>query len=211
MKEYPSIPFHPPNGEYYYFFKKLDGQNIRVEYTKKRGFYKFGSRHQLLSESDEVFGKAFSIFKNTLADKLEFIIKKRKWQDPVTLFCEYWGDNSIGGFHKEGDSMYVTVIDINIYKNGFLDPKEFVDLDKQLSVDNKELVEFLGREKYNEVLKNSIYTNSFSVLLNEGVVGKRLYGNEIKRVKIKTNEWKEKIKALFDEEKAKELLRDTEF
>ena len=39
-------------------FWKHDGSNMRFEWSPKRGWHKFGSRRQLLDESDEVLGVA---------------------------------------------------------------------------------------------------------------------------------------------------------
>jgi len=44
MKSYPSIPGKHTNGIPLTVFDKLDGSNIRAEWSKKRGFYKFGTR-----------------------------------------------------------------------------------------------------------------------------------------------------------------------
>lgn len=54
MKQYPSI-----NGQISYEFPvyvwdKLDGSNIRAEWSKKNGFYKFGTRERLLDSTDKV-------------------------------------------------------------------------------------------------------------------------------------------------------------
>ena len=51
MKSYRSIPFANkiPENETFYVFDKLDGSNIRAEWNPKKGFYKFGSRSQLLT------------------------------------------------------------------------------------------------------------------------------------------------------------------
>jgi hypothetical protein len=43
MKTYPSIS-RDIVGQPIYAFDKLDGSNIRAEWSKKNGFHKFGSR-----------------------------------------------------------------------------------------------------------------------------------------------------------------------
>jgi hypothetical protein len=47
MKEYPSIDRKPRYGVPVYMFEKIDGSNIRVEWSKKKSFYKYGSRHDI--------------------------------------------------------------------------------------------------------------------------------------------------------------------
>lgn len=58
MKEYPSIPFWNKGtfGERVYVFEKLDGTQLRIEWSKKQGFYKFGTRGQLINEEDRIWG-----------------------------------------------------------------------------------------------------------------------------------------------------------
>jgi len=49
MKAYPSITTKIDFSKRFYLFDKLDGSNIRAEWSPKKGFYKFGSRTQLLT------------------------------------------------------------------------------------------------------------------------------------------------------------------
>lgn len=49
MKTYPSISTQVDFSLSYCVFDKLDGSNLRAEWSPKRGFYKFGSRTQLLT------------------------------------------------------------------------------------------------------------------------------------------------------------------
>jgi hypothetical protein len=74
MKAYPSIPRSTgmtfqeiPNA---YVFDKLDGSQIRVEWSRKRGWYKFGTRTRLFDQTDGQFGRAIPIFQRTLADQV---------------------------------------------------------------------------------------------------------------------------------------------
>lgn len=57
MKDYPSIPGSSKAPQLPCIaFKKYDGSNIRAEWSKKRGWYKFGTRTQLIDKTDLVFG-----------------------------------------------------------------------------------------------------------------------------------------------------------
>lgn len=49
MKAYPSITTKIDFSKSFHLFDKLDGSNIRAEWSPKKGFYKFGSRTQLLT------------------------------------------------------------------------------------------------------------------------------------------------------------------
>jgi hypothetical protein len=71
MKSYPSIP-KKVSEDPVYLFDKLDGSNIRAEWTKKNGFAKFGTRNRLMSP-EEPFGKAIPLIMDTYAQDLEKI------------------------------------------------------------------------------------------------------------------------------------------
>lgn len=61
MKQYPSIPSGIIKNKSFFCFQKIDGSNIRVEWTKKNGLYKFGTRRRLLDETDLQFPDAPSL------------------------------------------------------------------------------------------------------------------------------------------------------
>jgi hypothetical protein len=118
MKHYPSIP--RSTGQNFreftaYVFDKLDGSNLRAEWTRKRGWDKYGTRERLFDKTDEVFGEAIEIFKDTLASDIEAVAKKQQWQQ-LTIFMEFWGDQSFAGLHVKGDPKRLTLFDANPYK-----------------------------------------------------------------------------------------------
>jgi hypothetical protein len=63
MKHYPEIRYY---GDYWGLpimaFNKLDGSNLRFEYSQKRGFYKFGTRKQIIDSNSIPFGFAVNLF-----------------------------------------------------------------------------------------------------------------------------------------------------
>ena len=71
-------------------FNKLDGSNIRAEYSKKKGFHKFGTRRRLLDPDEKPFGKAIPLIMR-LEDQVSDILKKQRI-DRATLFFEFYGD-----------------------------------------------------------------------------------------------------------------------
>ena len=79
MKQYPKIPGsnqapHKPC----LAFVKYDGSNMRFEWTKKRGWFKFGSRTQMIDSSHDFLADSIPLFMNTLAEPLQNIFKKHK-------------------------------------------------------------------------------------------------------------------------------------
>ena len=51
MKQYPKILYfdQAPINEQCYAFDKIDGSNFRAEWSKKRGWYKFGTRNTMIN------------------------------------------------------------------------------------------------------------------------------------------------------------------
>ena len=125
MKQYLEIqgPNKAPRENCIAFYKH-DGSNIRVEWSRKRGWYKFGSRTCLI-DGTHPLGDAIDIFLNTYSDDLEKIFKKdklfRNCQN-VTIFSEYFGPNSFAGQHEEDDPKEIVVFDISIHKKGIMSP-----------------------------------------------------------------------------------------
>ena len=90
MKQYPHIvgPSKAPR-EHCIAFYKYDGSNVRFEWSKKRGWYKFGTRTQLIDENVEIFGQAIPVFKNTLAEGIEKVLRDEQTSScriPLNLF-----------------------------------------------------------------------------------------------------------------------------
>jgi hypothetical protein len=125
MKEYPSIPREIQRGMSVYAFDKIDGSNIRAEWSKKAGFYKFGSRTRLLGSDQGVLQKAEDMIRDGFSEPVTKIAKKQGW-DRLILFFEFAGPQSFAGDHVEEDVHDVWLIDANPYKKGILPPKEFL-------------------------------------------------------------------------------------
>ena len=126
MKHYPSIPSEVRPGEYIYAFDKIDGSNIRSEWSKKQGCYKFGSRNRLLGEDQPIIYKAKELILK-YEDEIGKLCKDQKWES-IILFWEFAGPNSAFGNHIEDDEHKVWLIDANPYKKGILPPKDFISL-----------------------------------------------------------------------------------
>ena len=143
MKSYDSIPRVQDDGtllgEDIWAFNKLDGQNFRVKYiTKgrdKKQFTTFGSRQTLVDENTEGFGEAVRYFKERYENVLKGIIVNNSGKkgifngvEELTLFFEWYGENSFAGFHKEGDTLNLALIDVFMKKKGYIEPGDFYDI-----------------------------------------------------------------------------------
>ncbi len=186
MKSYPSIiktfPWAPPD-EYLYTFDKVDGSNLRFEYTRKRGWYKFGTRHRLFDKSDPEFGVAIDMFQKTHAEPLAKIAYDNKW-DPFVAFCEFHGEHSFAGLHDPNDVKYLSLIDVSVHRIGILDPRDYLNI-----IDKVPSAKYLGNIKWNNQFLERVRAGQVEDISLEGVVGKRQEGARLFMYKAKTEMW----------------------
>jgi hypothetical protein len=202
MKSYPSIVRVDQAGwdRDLYTFDKLDGSNLRFEWSRKTGWYKFGTRKRLIDKNDPVFGPAIPLFMETLAEPLAEIAHNNKWIN-IVAFAEFWGKKSLAGRHDPNDVKQLTLFDVSIYRHGMLGPKEFLNHFKYLSIPN-----FLGIQKWNKDFVNRVRNSDFDKITFEGVVGKSGDYDDLTLVKCKTNNWFDAIKRLYSEDEAKKIM-----
>lgn len=199
MKQYPSIPHFNKGfyGDTVYAFDKLDGSNMRFEYSKKRGWYKFGTKTQMITNRHEVFGEAVDIFMTKYSDNLQKVFTDRyKKIDNIVVFGEYVGENSFAGRHYNEDTKDVVIFDVNVKNKGFINPDEFM-----INFGHLHIPTLVYNGEYNDELVQNIRNNIYN--LKEGVICKGIRqtkGSEaVWMTKIKTNEWLSKVKQLHGE------------
>ena len=200
MKSYPTIPHWHKGiyGEHVYGFNKLDGSNIRAEWNKKRGWYKFGTRNMIINEQHPHFGESVDLFFDKYAEDLErkFIDDKdMRKQHRFVVFMEYLGENSFAGFHED-EPHDVVLFDVNQHNKGILPPKEFLK-----KFDGLHIPELVYVGNYNKELINKVKHNMLEDYdLDEGVVikgarqTKRSKANLVWMCKIKTHDWINKVR-----------------
>ncbi len=132
MKSYPTIPREIRQGMSIYAFGKIDGSNIRAEWSRKAGFYKFGSRHRLLGTDQDQIPEAEEMIKTVWAEPLTDVFRRNGWERAIAFF-EFWGNNSFAGLHDD-ELHRLSLIDVNPYKKGILPPKEFLDFFGHLDI-----------------------------------------------------------------------------
>jgi hypothetical protein len=193
MKSYPSIPKEILYGTPVYVFDKLDGSNIRAEWSRKhKGFVKFGSKTVLIGEDHPILGKSISTVKNKYEKDLTDIFLKEQFQE-VVCFFEYYGPSSFAGFHNTEEEQTVTLIDVNVHKKGMLYPNEFVKLFKHVEIPNLLHVGPVGPEIEELIRSGNMHGMTF-----EGVICKTI--SPIKKgypptmFKIKNRAWIQKVK-----------------
>lgn len=188
MKTYPSISHNINYSSNIYMFDKLDGSNIRVEWNKKKGFNKFGSRTRLLGTDQEWPCDIPSFFMDNYSEQYYKILVDQKYQK-ATLFFEFWGDKSFAGNHNLNDTYRLTLIDCNPYKKGWLDPRDFCKIFGDL--DHAKL---LYNGTMNKEIVEDIKLSKYPGITFEGVICKGLEKHNRTMFKIKTNAWIDKLK-----------------
>jgi len=190
MQQYPSIEgsSKAPVGKSCIAFYKYDGSNLRWEWNPKKGWFKFGTRTQLFDHTHEIFGEAIPIFMDTMADELVRRIKDdQKNPHRITVFTEFLGKNSFAGTHDPKDPKELKLIDAYIFKQGFMNPKKFVNLFGDLSY----VAEVIYTGKLNKEFIDNVRKGNYPVW--EGVVAK---GDDF-IVKIKTNAYFQKLNDVY--------------
>ena len=208
-------------GEEVFAFDKLDGQNLCVKYSPKRkAFEMFGSRKRVFDETDEQFGNAVKWFKTSvypevLSDKVKANSGKKglfQGVDEITFFFEWYGEHSFAGVHDTNDDLKLALIDINLKKKGYIEPKYLNDI--FYSDDRIISPELIYRGKLTKEFINDIQENDWTQpdckypTVKEGVVVTRstmLKGQRLPKAKFKTKWWYTELYKKYDPETAKQL------
>ena len=194
MYQYPSIqgPNKAPH-EHCIAFEKIDGSNLRWEWSPKRGWSKFGTRTHLFDATDKVFGAAIQVFLDKYADPLERVIRDTKefrCVDRVTAFTEFFGPNSFAGVHVPNDPKDLILFDVHVYKKGILGPRDFLKYFGHLPV-----AKVIYEGVLNQTLVEDVRQGKYPVV--EGVVCKGGSGHGLWMRKIKTLAYLERLKNRF--------------
>jgi hypothetical protein len=203
MKTYPSIdgPSKAPH-EPCVAFLKYDGSNIRVEWNRKTGFTKFGSRKQMFDETSQWFGSVIPIFREKWEDRLAKVLKTKEFRSlpKCTFFFEWFGEKSFAGWHDQDDMTRCLVLfDVNPHKKGIMGPREFINNFGHLEGS----AEIFYEGNMNQPLIQGVMDGTLEGLESklpakqpviEGVVCKGGSGHQLWMRKVKTAEWKAELK-----------------
>ena len=198
MKSYSEIPHISKSalGQTVFAFDKYDGSNLRFEWNKKRGWYKFGSRNCMIDAKHPDLGKGVTLFLEKYGDKLSEMFKTEKDFRNVqefVAFAEFFGPNSFAGRHDENDKKDIILFDISVYKKGMMHPKDFINLAGQYELHVPSCVHY---GPLNASFIDWVRNHTF---LKEGVVCKWVDGKHVKMTKIKTLAWLKRLKEMYNE------------
>lgn len=198
MKAYDTIEYY---GDYWGLpiigFDKLDGSNLRFEYSKKRGFYKFGTRHMMIDDKHEDFGFAIKLFLDKYSDNLDKLFRSKNYRDILSFVCyaELHSPHSAFGRHNfnlNRDTYDITLFDVNEYKKGFIPPRRFVNDFQEYGIPRVVYEGNLNRE-----LVKSVKSNEFGLvegLICKGVTKTKKGNDQLYYCKIKTNDWFDRLR-----------------
>ena len=201
MKTYPSIVRGCIQHFRAHIFDKVDGSNLRFEFSKKRGWYKYGTRNHLFDQTDPIFGQAIEVFHNNgLAQGIADIAKAQRW-DKVVAFAEFYGPHSFAGVHQADDPKSLTLFDVSPLRKGILPPVEFLKLFGHLDI-----AKFLGTVDWNHDYVARVKRNEVEGVTFEGVVAKGTINKELIMEKAKTQIWIDKVYVLHEKWRAQEIV-----
>lgn len=214
MKTYPKTNYYNIDNDLFgtdcLVFDKLDGTGCRAEWSKKKGWYKFGTRTEMIDKNHPIFGKSIPLFLEKYSENLDKIFRdKYKKVENFVVFSEYVGPNSFAGRHEPDDTMDIILFDVNQYKKGFISPWEFVDNFSSVGIP-----EIIYEGKLTDELIDNVKKDIFG--LKEGVIIKGLSktkkdGEIVWRIKAKTIKWLNLIKERLGEKALIEELNNDKF
>lgn len=213
MKSFDTIDYYGKHwGLPVYAFDKLDGSNLRFEWSPKRGFYKFGTRNNMIDRSQEQFGFAIDLFLNKYGDGLEKVFKtERIYRNAQNFVCfaELVGTKSEFGWHDYGNDVFdITLIDVNQFKVGLIPPKQFIDDFAHLGIPEVLYHGNLNKEFVKTVKANAIEGyNMAEGVICKGVTPTKKGGDSLYYCKIKTDDWMDRLRARGGDEYKKEMAQ----
>jgi len=206
MKAYTSIPKWSEEdfGKYVFGFDKIDGSNIRAEWDRKLskksrftyGFKKFGTRNELIHQNSP-FAEAIGIFENKYVEDLNKIFMDNKLfrgVDRITVYGEFFGENSFAGSHVWTEPHDIQIFDVFLYKKNYVPPTDF-----KKAFEWVDTVKFLFNLTFDSNVQKMIEKNAMG--LKEGVVCKWVENGRVHMFKVKTEQWLRKVKDLYGEAK----------
>ena len=127
VKSYPSISYGTESDLPVVVFDKLDGSNVRAEWTRKKGWHKFGTRTRLVDATDPVFGEVPNLIVEKYGNSLGRALADKGY-DRAMCFFEFHGPGSFAGMHNPAVQHTVTLFDVAPFAQGILDPELFLKL-----------------------------------------------------------------------------------
>ena len=192
MTRFPSIegPYLDVIDQQCIAFHKYDGSNLQFKWSQKDGWCQFGTRKRTIDEQNPLFGSAIATFMSKYGDKILSTFRKYKeYRNTKALvaFCEFYGEHTFSGLHRDRDKKSLKLFDILIPDQGFVLPHDFRNHFGHLDI-----AEVVYEGQLTKQFINDLYTGKYPV--TEGVVAKGVSQTQRRKGKIESNTWMVKIK-----------------
>jgi hypothetical protein len=148
----------------------------------------------MIKNKENPYVEAVNIFMDKYSLELDQIFNSEKifrGVDTITVYGEFFGENSFAGQHNWEEEHDVVIFDMFLYKKDFLKPGDFIDLFSHLGIPK-----VVYRGLLTDEFIKDVELNAFG-WLKEGVVLKGVNENKVWMAKLKTNAWLEKVRALY--------------
>jgi len=204
MKQYPSISREISSAGSYHVFDKLDGSNMRAEWTPKKGFWKFGSRTQLVDISSPLGAKSIPLMQ-AQEDQIGSILRDMRVEE-ATCYFEFYGPSSFAGVHNwDEEGFQVTLFDVALFKKGFMSPKEFVKaFSGKVPTPSLLYVGSVTKELEERVRNGTLPGMTFEGVVCKGAPLKKGYPPHM--FKIKSQAWIDRVKTKYTDPVELEML-----
>lgn len=193
MKQYPSIDKIPVSGQVYAFDKK-DGSQVRAEWNRKNGFFRWGRRHGLLDDSTPILLQAPEIFQASGAGTVLDRAFRKERIEACTVFAEFWGSLSFAGNHDLEDAHFVSVFDVFVERKGQVPPRDFIRLTADLDGVPHGRAQLLHYGNANSEFLASVRDGTLPGMTFEGVVCKSPGRHGVDMFKVKSQAWLSRLK-----------------
>lgn len=190
VKTYPSIEYSTECNFPIVAFDKLDGSNVRAEWTAKKGFHKFGTRSRLVDETDPLFGRVPKLIRDKFGQDLGQELFNAGYERAMCFF-EFWGPSSFAGMHNLEEKQTVTLLDVAPFNQGILMPELFLQLFGHLDI-----AKVLYRGQLTPEFIESVRASTLPGMTFEGVVCKAAHDKKTKQpimFKQKSRAWLDRL------------------
>jgi len=192
MTRFPSIegPYFDVIGQQCIAFHKYDGSNLQFKWSQQDGWHQFGTRKRTIDDQNPLFGSAIATFMSKYSDKILSTFRKHKeYRNAKSLvaFCEFYGEHTFSGLHREREDKSLKLFDILIPDQGFVLPNNF-----RTHFGHLDIAEVVYEGQLTKQFINDVYIGKYPV--TEGVVAKGVSQTQRRKGKTETNTWMVKVK-----------------
>ena len=201
MQEYPSFSGHVVD-THVKVFPKYDGANVRVKWTRARGFTDFGTKRRLVEASEPLLGQSVGLWRGKYEDAATEILRRYGCRQAV-LFGELYGPTSFAGYFTPEEPLDVMLFDLYVQDDErMLTQSEFGRLFRGV-----EIAPALYEGKPSEPMRQKVKEGSLPGQTFEGVICKGDVDTRGRPVmfKIKSDAWLNRLReqckgdqAMFD-------------